>query len=55
MLIFGVHVHVGIGLGGKVLPIINALLTLLPAPAGAVGLLAVLGRAPTPATPATAP
>jgi gamma-glutamyl:cysteine ligase YbdK (ATP-grasp superfamily) len=44
MLIFGVHVHVGVDSAGKVLPILNALLRWFPAPAGAVGLLAVLGR-----------
>ncbi len=44
MLIYGVHVHVGIEDRDKVLPILRAMLTTLRAPAVAVGVVAVLGR-----------
>ena len=43
MMIWGIHVHVGVEDVNKVFPIINALAAYLPAPAGAVGIQSVLG------------
>ena len=53
MLIWGVHVHVGFGHREHVMPVVSVAAQPLPAPAGAVGVLADVVRAPTPATPAT--
>ena len=55
MLIWGVHVHVGISSARQGDADHDVAAQLLPAPAGAVGVLAVVGRARTPATPAIGP
>ena len=44
MLIWGVHVHVGVSSAHKVMPIISSLLNQYPAPARAVRVVALLGR-----------
>ena len=54
MLIYGVHVHVGIADRDKVLPICTAMLNVLPALPVAVRVVARSGAARTRATPRTA-
>ena len=44
MMIWGIHVHVGVEDVNKVFPIINALAVLPAASPGAVGVQPVLGR-----------
>ena len=44
MLIWGVHVHVGLPERDRVMPVLSVAAQLLPAPAGALGVLADLGR-----------
>ena len=53
MLIWGVHVHVGVRHRDQVMPVVSVAAQPLPAPAGAVRLVADVVRARTPATPAT--
>ena len=55
MQIFGVHVHVGVRSGEKVVPIVNALTELHAPPAGPVGARRPTGSARTPGWPPTAP